>query len=109
MKPPAARPPRWWKYLLIATAVLVFALLGGLWYTTTDSFQNYVHRRMVGEIERVTGGRAEIGRFHVVPFRLQVEIRNITVHGTEDATDVPLLHADGVVGQVKVINSAFGL
>jgi translocation and assembly module TamB len=101
---PAARPPRWWKYLLITTGVLVFALLGGLWYTTTSSFQNYVHRRMVAEIERITGGRAEIGSFHVVPFHLQVEIRNITVHGTEAPTDVPLLHADSVVGQVKVIS-----
>lgn len=104
MKQPAARPRRWWKYLLIAAGVFVVALLAGLWYTTTDSFQSYVHRRMVGEIERMTGGRAEIGRFHVVPFKLQVEIRNITIHGTEASTDVPLLHADSVVGQVKVIS-----
>ena len=104
MKQPAARAQRWWKYILIATAALVVALLAGLWYTTTNSFQNYVHRRMVGEIERITGGRAEIGSFHVVPFHLQVEIRNITVHGKESATEIPLLHADSVVGQVKVIS-----
>jgi translocation and assembly module TamB len=104
VKAPGPRPARWWKYLLIATGVLVASLLAGLWYTTTSSFQNYVHRRMVGEIERITGGRAEIGSFHVVPFHLQVEIRNITVHGMEDPTDVPMLHADSVVGQVKVIS-----
>lgn len=104
MKHPTARPARWWKYLLAATGVLVVVLSAGLWYTTTSSFQNYVHRRMVGEIERITGGRAEIGSFHVVPFHLQVEIRNITIHGTEDPSDVPLLHADSVVGQVKVIS-----
>lgn len=104
MKQAAARPPRWWKYLLITTGVLVVILLAGLWYTTTNSFQNYVHRRMVSEIERITGGRAEIGKFHVVPFHLQVEIRNITVHGTEGPAEIPLLHADSVVGQVKVIS-----
>ena len=104
MNPLASRPSRWWKYLLIATGILVVGLLAGLWYTTTDSFQNYVHRRMIREIERITGGRAEIGAFHVVPFHLQVEIRNITVHGKESSTDVPLLHADSVVGQVKVIS-----
>jgi translocation and assembly module TamB len=104
VKAPGPRPARWWKYLLIATGVLVASLLAGLWYTTTSSFQNYVHRRMVGEIERITGGRAEIGSFHVVPFHLQVEIRNITVHGMEDPADVPMLHADSVVGQVKVIS-----
>jgi len=104
VKAPGPRPARWWKYLLIATGVMVASLLVGLWYTTTSSFQNYVHRRMVGEIERITGGRAEIGSFHVVPLHLQVEIRNITVHGMEDPSDVPLLHADSVVGQVKVIS-----
>ncbi|MBZ5688240.1 MAG: translocation/assembly module TamB domain-containing protein [Acidobacteriia bacterium] len=104
MTQPAARAPGWWRYLLITTAILVIALLAGLWYTTTDSFQNYVHQRMVKEIERITGGRAEIGSFHVVPFHLQAELRNITVHGKESPTEAPLLHADSVVGQVKVIS-----
>jgi translocation and assembly module TamB len=84
--------------------MLVVGLLAGVWYSTTNSFQNYVHRRMVSEIEHITGGRAEIGSFHVIPFRLQVEIRNITVHGTEAPTEIPLLHADNLVGQVKVIS-----
>jgi translocation and assembly module TamB len=104
VKPRAARAPRWWKYILITAGILVIALLAGLWYTTTNSFQNYVHQRMVREIERITGGRAEIGSFHVVPFHLQAEIRNITVHGKESPTEAPLLHADSVVGQVKVIS-----
>ena len=101
---PAARPPRWWKYLLLTVAVGVIALLAGLWYSTTNSFQAYVRRRMVAEVERITGGRAEIGSFHVVPFHLQVEVRNITVHGKESPTDVPLAHADSLVAQLKVIS-----
>ncbi len=59
---------------------------------------------MIAEVERITGGRAEIGTFHVVPFHLQVEVRNITVHGKEAATDVPLAHADSLVAQLKVIS-----
>jgi translocation and assembly module TamB len=101
---PAARPRRWWKYLLIASGVGIVAALAALWYTTTDSFQAYVRRRMVAEVERITGGRAEIGSFHVVPFRLQVEVRNITVHGKESPTEVPLAHADSLLAQVKVIS-----
>ena len=101
---PAARPRRWWKYLLIASGVAVVAFLAALWYTTTDSFQAYVRRRMVAEVERITGGRAEIGSFHVVPFHLQVEVRNITVHGKESPADVPLAHADSLLAQVKVIS-----
>jgi translocation and assembly module TamB len=99
-----ARPRRRWKYLLISAGTCVLLLLGALWYTTTDSFQAYVRRRMVAEVERITGGRAEIGSFHVVPFHMQVEVRNITVHGSEAATDLPLIHADHLVAQMKVIS-----
>jgi translocation and assembly module TamB len=101
---PAGRPRRWWKYLLLVTGVGVVAVLAGLYYVTTDSFQNYVRRRVVAEVERITGGRAEVGSFHIVPFHLQVEVRNITVHGKESPADVPLVHADSLLAQVKVIS-----
>jgi len=102
--PTSARRRRWWKYLLVATGLGFLTLLATLWYITTDSFQNYVRQRMVAEVERITGGRAEAGSFHVVPFHMQVEVRNITVHGKEAATDVPLIHVDSLVAQVKVIS-----
>ncbi len=104
MTEPATRPRRRWKYLLIAGGAGLVLLLGALWYVTTDSFQAYVRRRMVAEVERITGGRAEIGSFHVVPFRMQVEVRDITVHGKEAPGDVPLAHADHLIAQVKVIS-----
>ncbi len=104
MTKPAARPRRWWKYLLIASGVGLLAVLAALWYITTDSFQSYVRRRVVAEVERITGGRAEVGTFHIVPFHMQVEVRNITVHGKESPSDVPLAHADSLVAQLKVIS-----
>ena len=100
----APRPRRWWRYLLVAAAVGLLALLAGLWYITTDSFQAYARRRVIAELERISGGRAEIGSFHIVPFHMQVEVRDITVHGTEAPTDLPLAHADHLVAQVKVIS-----
>ena len=104
MSQPAAKVRRWWKVLLFGSGVVLAGVLVFLWYTTTQSFQNYVRRRMVAEIERATGGRAEVGSFHVVPFHLQVEVRNITVHGKEAPADVPLAHADSLVAQLKVIS-----
>jgi translocation and assembly module TamB len=100
----AARPRRWWKYLLMVVAAGVLGFAAFLWYTTTQSFQSYVRSRMIREIERITGGRAEVGSFHVVPFHLQVEVRNITVHGKEARGDVPLAHADSLLAQMKVIS-----
>ena len=106
MTEPHARPSRrvWWKYLLILVGVGILSLLVGLWYITTDSFQGLVRRRLIAEIERITGGRAEIGSFHTTPFRMQVEVRDITVRGREAATDVPLAHTDRLVARVKVIS-----
>jgi translocation and assembly module TamB len=103
---PAARPSRrvWGKYLLILAATVILMMVAGLWYITTDSFQGLVRRRLVAEIERITGGRAEIGSFHTTPFRMQVEVRDITVRGREAATDVPLAHTDRLVARVKVIS-----
>jgi translocation and assembly module TamB len=99
-----SRPRRRWKYLLIAAGSFLLLLLASLWYVTTDSFQSYVRRRMIAELERLTGGRAEIGSFHVVPFHMQVEVRDITVHGSEAPNDTPLAHADHLLAHVKVVS-----
>jgi translocation and assembly module TamB len=93
---------RWWEYLLIAGGTGILLIGIALWYVTTDSFQAYVRGKMVAELERITGGHAEVGSFHVVPFHAQVEIRDITVHGTEARTDVPLFHADHLYAHMKV-------
>lgn len=104
MKTPGASPRRWWKYFFILAGTVFLILIGAAWYITTDSFQAYVRHRLVAEVERITGGRAEIGSFHIVPFHMQVEIRDITVHGSESTADVPLAHADHLVAHVKVIS-----
>ncbi len=101
---PAVRTRRWWKYLLIASGTALILVLAALWYVTTDSFQAYVRGKLVAELERITGGHSEIGSFHIVPFRMQVEIRDITLHGREAPGDVPLFHADHLYAQMKVIS-----
>ena len=108
----SAKPTRrWWKYLLIIAAIGLLSALGLLVYVNTDSFQSSVRRRVIAEVERITGGRVEISSIHTTPFRLQVDVRGITVHGRESATDVPLAHVDRIVARLKVISllrSEFG-
>ncbi|MBZ5705540.1 MAG: translocation/assembly module TamB domain-containing protein [Acidobacteriia bacterium] len=92
------------RYLLWAL-VGVLLLFGGLaWYATTDSFQAMVRRRLVTELERITGGRVELGGFHTIPFRFRVDVRDLTIHGLEQPTDVPYAHVDRLVAQVKIIS-----
>ncbi|MGD0569627.1 MAG: translocation/assembly module TamB domain-containing protein [Candidatus Sulfotelmatobacter sp.] len=106
MTEPSAIPARrrWWKYLLLFTAGVFLAVLCLLVYINTNSFQSLVRRRIVAEVDRITGGRTEIASFHTTPFRLQVELRDITVHGRESATQVPLAHADRIVARLQIIS-----
>jgi translocation and assembly module TamB len=110
---PATKPigTRWWKYLLFVAAASLLSAFGLLFYVNTESFQSMVRRRLVTELERITGGRVEIGSIHTSPFRLQADVRDITVHGRESASDVPLGHAERIVARLKLsslIRSEFG-
>jgi translocation and assembly module TamB len=101
-----AKPTRrkWWKYVLFLFFLLVIFVGAAAWYMTTDSFQAYVRARIVVAIEKATGGRVELGTYHTIPFRLQAEIRDLTVHGLEGPGEVPLAHVDRVVARIKVIS-----
>jgi translocation and assembly module TamB len=84
--------------------VFLLLLAGFLWYVNTESFQQMVRGRLTTAIEQATGGRVELGSFHVVPFRFQVEIRNLTIHGREAAGEVPYAHVDSMVATVKILS-----
>ena len=106
MSEAAAKPERRkiWKYLLaLALAgALVMTTLG--WYSTTDSFRALVHERFIATLERMTGGRVELGSIHVVPFHFQVEVRNLTIHGREGAAEIPYFHASSLMAQIKILS-----
>jgi translocation and assembly module TamB len=98
------RRRKFWKYLLGGVAFLLLLSCLSLWYTTTGSFQTLVRQRLVSKLEHVTGGRVELGGIHTIPFRFQVEVRDLTIHGRETAGEVPYLHVDSVVARIKVIS-----
>jgi translocation and assembly module TamB len=104
-EPPAK--PRWRRfrnYLLLAGVAGLLVLAGLSWYATTDSFQALVRRRLVAELERITGGHAVLGGIHTIPFRFQVEIRDLTIHGRESPSEVPYAHVDHLVARIKLIS-----
>ena len=102
--PPRPARRKWWKYFLLLFLLIVVFLGAAAWYMTTDSFQAYVRSRVVSAIEKATGGRVEMGTYHTIPFRLQAEIRDLTVHGLEAPGEVPLAHVDRVVARINVIS-----
>jgi len=93
-----------WKYFLFL-AIAGLALVAGLaWYTTTDSFQAAVRRRVISEIERITGGRVDLGTLHTTPLRLRAEIRDLTIHGREAPGEVPYAHVGRLLAELKIIS-----
>src|SRR5262245_36713671 len=102
---PAPRRRKFWKYLLFLAVLSVVSFGGLAWYATTDSFQQMVRRRLIAELELITGGRVELGSFHTPPFRLRVDVRNLTIYGLANSGDVPYAHVDRLVAQVKIISA----
>src|SRR5579862_787504 len=95
----------WFRYLLILTAGVLLLIAGFAWYATTPSFQLMVRHRLVSELERVTGGHVELGGFHTVPFRFEIDVRDLTVHGREGPGEVPYLHVDRLLARVKLVSA----
>src|SRR4051794_29979615 len=59
---------------------------------------------MIAEIERASGGRAEIGAFHFDWKSLTAEVAPFVLHGTESAAERPLFQADSVRVGLKIIS-----
>ena len=90
------------KYCFVAFLLLLLLFSGLLWYTTTDSFQQMVRGRLIAGLEDATGGRVEVGRFHVIPLRFQVEVRGLTIHGREAVDQTPYAHVEGLLATVNL-------
>jgi translocation and assembly module TamB len=101
--PPARRRILWKLFLAFCVFSLIgFSLLA--WYVTTDSFQQMVRRRVVASVEKITGGRVELGELHITPFRLRVDARNLTIHGREASDQVPFVRVDRLQAEMKIIS-----
>ena len=90
------------RYFFYLCLLVLLFISGLLWYITTDSFQQMVRGRLITAVEHATGGRAEVGTFHVIPLRFQVEVRDLTIHGRESPRDIPLAHVDSVSAVVNL-------
>ena len=101
-----SRPLRVGLYVAGAFAGLVLiALLAAVLIFPSQWFHDQVRDRIVTEVERATGGRAEIGSFTFDWRRLSARIAPFTVHGTEPAGEAPLLRADAIEVGLKILSA----
>jgi translocation and assembly module TamB len=98
---------RWHHWLGVALFIAIGAT-GALFFLWNAGVLNQWTRRYIAErIEDATGARVEIGRVRVRPFRLYVELDNLTLHGLEDSGMPPLFHSDKVRVTARIV-SFFG-
>ena len=100
--PKPSRRLRWIK--LGIGLVLVVAVVSLVSYLNSDSFRDRVRRRVVSELEAVTGGRVELKNFVWNFSRLQFEFDDLTIHGLEKPGDIPYAHVDHARVSVKVLS-----
>jgi translocation and assembly module TamB len=90
-------------------AILVLAgMLGGDLLLENCTFQEYAIRRAVQEFSRVTGGRAQIGHIDIQSSAFTVHIYDVTLRGSEDPGQSPLLHVDKITVRPEIQALLFG-
>jgi translocation and assembly module TamB len=91
--------------LSIAGLTLLTALLlvGAYFYMSSEGFQNTVRRRLIAEIERITGGRAEIAQFHWRLLHLQADVDGLVIHGLEGPAEAPYARIDHLSVDLSVL------
>lgn len=98
------KSPRKRRWLRRTFFVLVAGSLLGLWYLSSDSFEQSLRTRFIQGLETATGGKVELGRFRWSLFDLEVEAGDLTVRGREPLGEAPLLHVDRVRVRLKVLS-----
>ncbi|MGA2695716.1 MAG: translocation/assembly module TamB domain-containing protein, partial [Terriglobales bacterium] len=103
----AGAKSRWRAFRIIfltaaLTGAIAFSVLA--WYVTTEGFHLRVRQRLVAELQKITGGRVELGSIHIIPFELRVEVRDLTIHGREASSEIPYAHVDSLSAKIKIIS-----
>jgi AsmA protein len=83
---------------------LVLIIAAGYFYLRSSGFQEFALRKIVATADQATGGKTEIGGLDFKLSTLTAHLYNITLRGTESATQPPLLHADKLTVSLKVVS-----
>ncbi|MSV27710.1 MAG: translocation/assembly module TamB [Bryobacterales bacterium] len=84
------------KAAAVAVALAVVIVASAVLALRSDWFRESVHRRVVAELERATGGRVEISAFTFTWRPLRAEVAGLVIHGRESPPADPLFTARAV-------------
>jgi len=92
-------------YLKAGIGIAVLALfIGAALYLTSSRFNDWVRSRVIERLENATGGRVEMTAFRWNLSKLELEARDLTIHGLEPTTEAPYVHVDRIYLRVRIIS-----
>jgi translocation and assembly module TamB len=86
-----------WKLVLAfaLVAIVVVSLALALVYVIgSGQVDRWARRAIVEQLEKTTGARVELGKFHFSWRPMRARLDNLTLHGREPAGTPPLFHAE---------------
>jgi translocation and assembly module TamB len=76
-------------------ALLLAATVACLYFwASSDSFQNFVRKGLIAQIQRSVGGRVEIASFHWDLLNLEADANGLVIHGLEAPGEAPYAQVD---------------
>ncbi|HWX56866.1 MAG TPA: translocation/assembly module TamB domain-containing protein [Verrucomicrobiae bacterium] len=97
-KKPRSRGAKWFRRIFLTTLLALLVALGVYWKVTLPE---QVRRRVIAELELMTGGTVEIQSLTWKLSTLEIDIAGLTIHGREGPVQAPYVHVDHLHLQVK--------
>ena len=95
----------WWTRALVTLLLLGIAGYWVAWQTLQSQWMaEQIRLRVLAEIEKATGGHAEIQRFSMDWRRWRANVDGLVLHGTEPAGAEPLLRLPKAAVDLKVLS-----
>ena len=90
-----------WAALALVGLVVILAI-GAYFYLKSAAFQRLAQRKLGEAAATATGGKTTIGRLDLSLSTLTATLYDVTLHGTENTDQPPLLHADKLTVRIKI-------
>ena len=102
---PAKRPRRRMLWFAGGTGLLLLVVtLTLLIWANSSGCEDLIRRRIVAELEAMTGGRIEIASLHWRLFDLEADLGGVVIHGREAQNEAPYARVDDLHVGISVLN-----
>ena len=92
------------KLALGTIAIIVALFFAGVWYLRSDALRERVRAEVIAALEKVSGGKVEMGSFQWSLATMRFEMRDLTIHGLEPPGEAPFVHVDRVDISAEVLS-----